>query len=68
MQMSTTDKNPVKLNEKNLEDVDTFTYLGGKVTIEGDCDNDMHNRVKNTKGQFIRLRKIWRPSVLSFKT
>ncbi|XP_063447098.1 uncharacterized protein LOC134726617 [Mytilus trossulus] len=68
MRMNTTNNNPVKLNEKDLEDVDTFTYLGGIVTTKGGCDNDMDNRFKKAKGQFSRLRKIWRSSVLSFKT
>ncbi|XP_071150110.1 uncharacterized protein [Mytilus edulis] len=68
MRMNTTHNNPVKLNEKDLEDVDTFTYLGEIVTTKGGCDNDMDNRLKKAKGQFSRLRKIWRSSVLSFKT
>ena len=66
--MNTTNNNPVKLNEKDLEDVDTFTYLGGIVTTKGGCDNDMDNRLKKAKGQFSRLRKIWSSSVLSLKT
>mgnify|MGYP002637338025 FL=1 len=65
MRMNTTNNNPVKLNEKDLEDVDTFTYLGGIVTTKGGCDNDMDNRLKKAKGQFSRLRKIRRSSVLS---
>ena len=65
MRMNTTNNNPVKLNEKDLEDVDTFTYLGGIVTTKGGCDNEMDNRLKKAKGQFSRLRKIRRSSVLS---
>ena len=34
MRKNTTNNNPVKLNDKDLEDVDTFTYLGGIVTAK----------------------------------
>ena len=68
MRMNTTNTNPVRLNDKDLEDVDSFTYLGGVVTSKGGCDNDIDNRLKKAKGQFSRLRKIWRSTSLSFKT
>ena len=48
MRMNTTNNNPVKLNEKDLEDVDTFTYIGGIVTTKGGCDNDIGQQVQES--------------------
>ena len=61
-------KTPVKINENEIEDVNTFTYLGGVVTSTGGCDEDITNRLGKAKAQFRRLRKIWSSSKFSIQT
>jgi hypothetical protein len=40
-------------------------YLGGTITTKGGCDEDITNRLKKTRGQFQRRKKIWYSSIFS---
>ena len=53
-------KEKVNIDGRTIDDVDTFTYLGGVVTSKGGCDEDISNRLCKAKAQFRRPRKIWR--------
>lgn len=68
MRLNSNVKTPVKINENEIEDVNTFTYLGGVVTSTGGCDEDITNRLGKAKAQFGRLRKIWSSSKFSIQT
>ena len=61
-------KDPVKIDDQEIEDVNTFTYLGGIVTSTGGCDEDINNRLGKAKVQFRRLKKIWSSSKFSIQT
>ena len=68
MRLNPNVQKPVKINENEIEDVNTFTYLGGVVTSTGGCDEDITNRLGKAKAQFGRLRKIWNSSKFSIQT
>ena len=68
MRLNTNIKDPVKIDDQDIEDVETFTYLGGIVTSAGGCDEDITNRLGKAKGQFRRLKNIWSSSKLSILT
>jgi hypothetical protein len=51
-----------------IEDVDEFTYLGAIVCKDGGGMRDLKNRLSKARGTFIRLKKIWRSSIISRKT
>jgi hypothetical protein len=61
-------KEQVKIDGKNIEDVDTFTCLGGVATSKGGCDENISNRLCKAKTQFRRLKKIWSSSCFSIQT
>jgi hypothetical protein len=61
-------KEEVQIDGKNIEDVDTFTYLGGVVTSKGGCDKDISNRLCKAKIKFRMLKKIWSSSCFSIQT
>lgn len=63
MRINTDVRETVKIAEKHLKDVETFTYLGGILTTKGGADEDFNNRHGKAKSQFGRLRKIWSSSV-----
>jgi hypothetical protein len=42
-------KEQVKIDGKNIEDEDTFTYLGGVVISKGGCDEDIKSRLCKAK-------------------
>ncbi|KAK3082831.1 hypothetical protein FSP39_006593 [Pinctada imbricata] len=68
MRLNSNIKEQVKIEGKKIEDVETFTYLGGVVTSKGGCDEDISNRLCKAKTQFRRLRKIWSSSCFSIQT
>ena len=68
MRLNTKVKEHIMLGEEALEEVDSFTYLGGIVTKKGGCDEDIRSRLSKARAQFNRLRKIWNSSVFSIKT
>lgn len=49
MRLDSNIKTPVKINELEIEDVDTFSYLGGVVTSAGGCDKDISYRLGKAK-------------------
>ena len=53
-------KQPIKINDTNVEEVAEFTYLGSIVNIEGGTDDaDVKNRINNARVIFNILRKVW---------
>lgn len=49
MRLNSNIKTPVKINELEIEDVDTFSYFGGVVTSAGGCDEDISDRLGKAK-------------------
>ena len=68
MRLNSNVKEKVNIDGRTIDDVDTFTYLGGVVTSKGGCDEDISNRLCKAKAQFRRLRKIWSSSSFSIQT
>ena len=68
MRLNSNIREQVQIDGKTIDDVDTFTYLGGVVTSKGGCDEDISNRLCKAKTQFRRLRKIWSSSNFSIRT
>ena len=68
MRLNTKNTQKIKMQGEDLEEVESFTYLGGIITTKGGCDEDITNRLKKAKGQFQRLKKIWYSSIFSTKT
>ena len=42
---------------RGIEDVERFVYLGATVSKEGRGTEDVHNRVVEARGVFLRLKK-----------
>ena len=49
LRLITTNCNPILVNNKPLEDVEEFTYLGSKVTTSGDRDKFTNARIHRMK-------------------
>ena len=45
MRINTDTREAVKIDEKDLEDVVTFIYLGGIIATKGGADKDINNRL-----------------------
>ena len=56
------------LNGEIIEDVDTFTYLGSKMTADGTSDAEITSRLTKASQTFASLRNVWKCGKISTKT
>jgi hypothetical protein len=45
---------------KEIEQVDSFTYLGSTVSKDRGADEDVRSRIRKANGAFIQLYSVWR--------
>jgi hypothetical protein len=59
-----------KLNncDKEVEQVDSFAYLGSFVAKDGGADEDVRSRTRKASGAFIQLYPVWRSRNISKRT
>jgi len=58
----------IKVNDKQVDDVEEFLYLGALLHKEGGATKDIQQRLSKARQTFYRLRKIWDSSEISRKT
>ena len=58
----------VTIDNKNIEEVQEFVYLGSKITTDGNSEMDVLHRLSKARGAFAVLRNIWRSSRIGTKT
>ncbi|VDP24093.1 unnamed protein product [Schistosoma margrebowiei] len=51
--------NPITLDGETLEDVGSFTYLGGIINEQGGSDADVKARIGKARTAFLQLKNIW---------
>ena len=56
---------PVKLGEQDIEDVTEFTYLGAKVTKDGNTEAEIKKRINKARGAFAALGWVSRSYIVS---
>jgi hypothetical protein len=54
--------------EKEIEQVDSFTYLRSIVSKDGGADEDVGSRIRKAIGSFIQLYPVWRNHNISKRT
>ena len=57
----------IKVNDKQVDDVEEFLYLGELLDKEGGATKDIQ-RLSKARQTFYRLRRIWSSSEISRKT
>ena len=68
MRINTKIDKEVTANNNSIEEVDNFTYLGSKITANGDSTMDVENRISKARAIFANLRNIWKSSIIRSKT
>ena len=58
----------VKIGDTTLEQVTKFVYLGGVITEDGSCTEDIRRRCGLACAAFGRLNKMWRTKSISIGT
>jgi hypothetical protein len=56
------------LGGESIEDVDSFVYLGSKVTKDGGAAQDVAQQIQNANGAFVQLHPMWRNNKISTRT
>ena len=65
MRINVNNNNAVVTDGQEVEDVETFDYLGARITKHGGAENDIKNRLGKATGAFNKLAKIWLSGQLS---
>jgi len=68
MKTNSKSDNKLKVGENEVEEVESFTYLGANITKDGVGTVDVKKRVALASAQFKRLSNIWQASDISRKT
>ena len=63
-----TSEKKIIVNGEELEDIDSFVYLGAKVSAAGGADDDITSRLCKARAVFGKLSGVWKSSILSKST
>ncbi|KAI8487879.1 hypothetical protein Bbelb_343270 [Branchiostoma belcheri] len=56
----------IYMNGEQLEEVDSFTYLGGTITKDGSSQEEVRRRLGVATSAFSRLSRLWKTNNISF--
>ena len=60
---------PITIGGRDIEEVTEFTYLGVKVSTDGNSESEIKARIRKTKGHFRHaLKNIWKTNKISNRT
>ena len=60
LRLNTRRQDPIKINGTDVEDTDSFVYLGAIVNNLGGAEQDIRSRLGKARSVFHRLSKVWR--------
>ncbi|VDP16101.1 unnamed protein product [Schistosoma margrebowiei] len=65
LKVKTENINPITIDGKTLEDVESFTYLGIIIDEQEGSDADVNGGIGNSRTAFTQLKNIWNSKQLS---
>ena len=68
MRINATSNELININDSNINDTNSFTYLGSIVNTEGGTDEDIKARLGKARSAFQLLKNVWASSAISKKT
>lgn len=68
LKINAASEDPVILNGNELEEVETFTYLGSIINMQGGTDADVRARIGKARAAYLQLKNIWSSKVVSTRT
>ena len=60
MTVNTSNIQKFRLQETEIEEVESPVYLGSVVSEKGGTEQDVANRIKKANGVFVQLYHVWR--------
>ena len=67
MRMNNRNTNKVSVDGEDLEEVDTFCYLGSVVNVDGEVKEEVNIRIGKASTAFRNLGNIWKSGKISRK-
>ena len=58
----------IVIDDREVESVDAFCYLGSLITADSSCDREIKIRIGKANAAFGKLTKIWKKNGFSMKT
>lgn len=68
LRINNKETNPITIKGRNVEDVDTFTYLGAIVNKTGGTTEDIKHRLSLARNAFAMLNPLWKSTKYSRAT
>ena len=68
MHVNSTNERPIKLNNEDIENVASSTYLGSVIAVDGGTERDVLARIGKARTEFLLLRPVWRSKEISLRT
>jgi len=68
MRFNAVSEEKIMVNGEELEDVDSFVYLGAKVSAAGGADHDITSRLGKARAVFGKLTGVWKSNILNKST
>ena len=68
MRINSTNERPIKLNNEHIENVASFTYLGGVMAVDGGTERDVLARIGKARTALLVLRPVWRSKEIPVRT
>ncbi|VDP62549.1 unnamed protein product [Schistosoma curassoni] len=65
LKYNTENSNPITLDGKTLQDVQSFTYLGNIIDEQGGSDTDVKERIGKARTAFLQLKNRWNSKQIS---
>ena len=68
MRINSTNQALIKLDNEDIENVSSFTYLGSVIAVDGGTKMDVLVRIGKARTAFLLLRPVWRSKKISLQT
>ena len=68
LRINTTSNENVQIDEHDIEDVESFVYLGAYISKSGGTEEDIKARLGKARAAYSKLDKIWKNSKFTYKT
>ena len=56
---------PITIGGRDIEEVTEFTYLGAKVSTDGNSESEIKTRIRKAKGAFAAMKNTWKTNKIS---
>ena len=68
LRVNANNQQPIQIYQEDIEDVQEFTYLGSKMTVNGDVEAEIKVRIRKARHAFSLLRQTWKSRKINTKT